>query len=337
MRHTSSHTPRNPARPGFSLCISQDSTLLKDYMAEQLAAWPPAPGLSWERWVFWAERKKDLDNDFWSKLTMQSLFRRPRAILLRQAQLLEAGILKEISSALGRANPEVWLFLCLETEFERGKPKLAAHITRLQCYVFARKKGWIREIPPLDARAKKLFIQKEASGLGLRLKAEELNQLLLALPQDAGAMRLELAKLSLASDSAGALAPEALRLLEAEPDMDIFAFLKGLQSGRSPERVWARFHKNMLRKENNSLFAFLGLLLREGRALWQILAGEATPGLPDYVRADKESLARSLDFGGLARIWDLALRAHKGVLSGEYDEQQAFELLLADLFQLFRV
>jgi DNA polymerase-3 subunit delta len=47
-------------------------------------------------------------------------------------------------------------------------------------------------------------------------------------------------------------------------------------------------------------------------------------------------LAQSLGAARLARIWDLALQADKGIKSGERSPEQAFEILTAGLFLLFR-
>lgn len=272
--------------------------------------------------------------DFWEKLTLQGLFSEPRAIILRHAQNIPAETLKKLSAALARGSDMVWPFICFEAPFEKGKPKLAAHISKLKFYEFAKEKGWAKEIPPLDQRGARAFIAKEAEEFGLKLSQADVERLAPALPPDAGTIRLELGKLSLAAID-GKLPPNALDLINFEPETDIFAFLQALQGARHPEDVWAQYFKESTNSSDAGLFAFLWSLLREGRILWQLLAGEQVY-LPGHVVASKTSLARSLGYAGLARIWDLALAADKGVKTGERSPHQAFEILIADLFKLFK-
>ena len=42
-----------------------------------------------------------------------------------------------------------------------------------------------------------------------------------------------------------------------------------------------------------------------------------------------------LGFAGVARLWEIALAAEKGIKTGERSPEQAFEMLTADLFRLF--
>lgn len=328
-------------RAGFSICIGPDSVLLRDQIERELGASPPpATGMmsaaqDWERCVFWGE--EPLPADFWDKLTLQGLFSVPRAVILRQAQNLSADTLKKLSTSLSRGSDMVWPFICFEVPYEKGKPKLAAHIAKLKFYEFAKQKGWVKEVPPLDQRGIRAFVAKEAEEFGLKLSPAELDRLAPALPPEAGAIRLELGKLSLAAppSSGGKLPPDAFELLNFEPETDIFAFLQALQGARRPEDVWAQYFKESAGSSDAGLFGFLWALLREGRIMWQLLAGEQV-FLPGHVIASKTALARSLGYGGLARIWDAALAADKGVKTGERSPHQAFEILIADLFRLFK-
>jgi DNA polymerase-3 subunit delta len=153
------------------------------------------------------------------------------------------------------------------------------------------------------------------------------------MPPDAGAVKLAMAKAALACPEKR-LTGEALSMFEPLREMDVFAFLQGLQSGKNPAAVWGKFMQDQLSSDDAGLFAFLGALQREARILWQLLAGDPVP-LPSFLIRNKSSLAKSMGFGKLARIWDLALFADKGVKTGEHSPKQAFELLIAELFQLF--
>lgn len=328
------------SRPGFNICVGPDSVLLKDYIDGELKAFPPEAGAlglasSWPIWqknTFWGE--EPLPAYFWEKLTLQGLFEQPHAIILRQAQNLSADTLKKLSAELARGSSQVWPFICLEVPYEKGKAKIPAHILKLKFYEFASKNGWLKEIPPLDQRGIRSFASAEAKRLGLVLGTGDLERIAPALPPDAGGIRLEMGKLALASPD-GKLPVDALELLNFEQEMDIFAFLQALQGARHPEEVWGQYLKDSANTSDAGLFGFLWALLREGRIMWQLLAGEQV-FLPGHMAASKTAFTRSLGYGGLSRIWDAALAADKGVKTGERSAHQAFEILIADLFRLFR-
>ena len=104
------------------------------------------------------------------------------------------------------------------------------------------------------------------------------------------------------------------------------------QQGPAPA-AWRRILEDRLSGEN-LVFAFNAVLLREARMLWQFLSGQE-PYLPASIAAQKKAAARSLGFAGVAKLWELALMADKGIKSGERNTEQAFEKLAADLFVLF--
>ncbi len=317
-----------PKRPGFSICAGPDSMLLRRRAEELLAAWPAQE--AWERRVFWAD--EGLPAEFWEALTLQGLFAAPKALVLRQAQALPAAEWRELSQALGRRNDAVWPFIFLEVDFEKGKPKIPAHIAKLGCLAFAEKQGWLEGLPGLGQGELPGFIKAEAQRLGLTMASGAPEALSRVMPRDATAIGLEMSKLALASKD-GSIRPEAAELLTASRDLDIFTFIRLIQRGDNPAAVWEQYFKDAQGSERN-LFSFLGMLLREARILWQILSGEPV-FLPPQAIAQAKSLARGLGYPGLARIWDLALRADKSVKTGEASPDQAQELLLADLFRLF--
>ncbi|MDR2825529.1 MAG: DNA polymerase III subunit delta, partial [Deltaproteobacteria bacterium] len=96
-------------RPGFNICLGPDSVLLKEHIDGLLAAHAPGTPANekvfWEKYIFWGD--EPLGDSFWEKLTRQSLFAQPRAVILRQAQhkdLDKSGDLKKISAALGQGS-----------------------------------------------------------------------------------------------------------------------------------------------------------------------------------------------------------------------------------------
>ncbi len=332
-----------PERPGFFFCVGPDSTLLKSHIAALLKQYPPkarasggllggAPQKGWESLTFWGD--EELPDKFWEELTLQGLFASPKALVVRNAHNLTADIWKKLSLALGSPNETAWPMFCLEVDFERGKAKIPAHILKLQCWEFAEKRKWIQSFPPLDAKGKQLFARKEADALGLDFAPGAFEAVCAVLPSDATAIRMELEKLYLAVPPGKPLAPEQAALVNDRRDLDIFAFLRALQSGHNPEQVWAKAMKDSSEGESG-IFYFLSMLLREARLMWQILAGEDV-FLTQGAASAKSGMAKTLGFPGLARIWDLALAAEKGIKSGERSPEQAQEKLLAELFTLFR-
>ena len=337
-------------RPGFFLCICPDGQLVKRQVATQLATWPPAPvagglmglgggasggsgagaALEWETHVFWGD--DELPRTFWELLTLQGLMARPRALVLRNAQALPAEVWKRLSQALGRPNPQTWPIICLGVAFDKGQPKIPAHLAKLPCFAFAEERGWVWRSPGLDERSLGRHIQGRARELGLRLSPEALETLTISLPPDAAAVDSELAKLSLLSGGE-TVTPESAGLATFTSDFNIFQFLRALTSGQA-ETVWAQSLHEQARGDD-LIFPLLGLLQREARLLWQVLAGETAAMRPQDIPAKKQLAAR-LGPAGLARLWDVMHTAELSIKSGRRSPAQALNALVGDLTLLFR-
>ena len=323
------------ARPAFSICLCPDSQLLRNRLDTLLAAHAPSGG-AWQRHVFWSD--EGIGAAFWEHLTLQGLFAAPKALVLRNVQLLNAQALKQLSTAIepmtGGQASLTWPILCLEVGFEKGKPKVPAHILRLPCYLAAEKQGWLDVIPGLTPQTLPAFIRAEASRHGLTLQATDIGFLVQALPPDAAAISSELAKLALAAGPDGRLPDIGAALAGQAQELGIFELLRSIQQSGNQQAVWRRILEDRLSGEN-MVFAFIAIVLREARTLWQLLAG-STPALPPQAVAGKLILAKSLGVPRIARIWDLALQADKGIKTGERSPEQSFEMLTAELFTLFQ-
>ena len=327
------------ARPAFTICLCPDSQLLRNRLDALLAAHPPAQGASsaWQRHVFWGD--EGIAAAFWEHLTLQGLFATPKALVFRNVQALNAQALRQLSTGLeplaqGDGNSLVWPILCLEVAFERGKAKVPVHVQKLPCYLLAEKRGWLDEIPGLTPQSMPAFIRAEASRHGLALQAAEIGFLAQALPADAAAVSSELSKLALSTGPDGRLPDIGSALAGQAQELGIFDLLRSIQQNKSPQAVWRQILEDRLSGEN-MVFGFNAIVLREARMLWQILMGSA-PSLPPQVIAGKQILAKSLGVARIARIWDLALQADKGIKTGERSPEQAFEILAAELFTLFQ-
>lgn len=339
---------QSSCRPAFSFCLCPDSKLLRDRVDNMLEKHPPAQGGSWQRFVFWGD--EGLTSSFWEHLTIQGLFAVPKVLIIRNAQALPAEILKKLFAALvplapkavreGQKgadaplpNPLVWPLVCFEVPFEKGKAKVPAHIQKYPAYDLCDRAGWLENLPGLTPQNIQPFIKNEAARLGLSLSRDELFVLAGALPPDAARIASELARLSLLADAGGRLPEGAGSLVEHAQELSIFELMRIVQQQGPAPSAWRRILEDRLSGEN-LVFAFNAILLREGRILWQCLSGQE-PYLPPAVAGQKKVAAKALGFAGVARLWELALVADKGIKSGERSPDQAFEKLAADLFMLF--
>lgn len=318
-------------RPGFTFCTCPDSYLIKNHIGTLLQNNAPESG-TWHRQAFWGDDQ--LPPAFWENLTLQGLFGTPQALVVRNAHNIPADTWKKISAAIARPNALAWPFFCLEVAFERGKPKIPAHIQKLPCFQFAMKKQWVWTMPGLDAREKRIFIQQQCRDFAIKLAPQTLDKLALALPDDATAIVCEIKKLALALPTGGQITPEMTQLVSHTPDIDIFTFIKALQQSNA-STVWREVFRSQ-ETGDALLFPFLGMLMREARQLWQLLSGEEVK-LPTTILSAKQQLARQIGYAGLTRIWELALEAERGVKTGERSLDQAMDALVAGLSHIFTV
>ncbi len=327
------------ARPGFSICVCPDRYLVRTHIEERLRESVPERGgptgslvgpTAWERHAYWGD--DPLPISFWEHLTLQGLFATPKTVVVHNAQNIPADSWKKISAALSSPNAETWPFFCLYVGFEKGKPKIPAHIVSLACLKFAEKQGWLWSSPGLDERGKTLFVQAEAKKRNLTFASNALETVAARLPLDATAIGTEIDKLALAARD-GVITPDLADILEHETEPDVFALIRGLQQRRGSRSVWEQALASE-RGSDSMAFSFLAMLAREARQLWQISVGDNVR-LPPQVLSAKTTLARFLGPAGIAKLWHLALEADKGVKTGERTTDQALDNLLASLSLLF--
>ena len=315
--------------PGFYFCLCPDSTLAREHV-DGLLKRVNAVGREREIRTFWAD--EGLDGRFWEALTMQGLTERPRALLVRGAQTLTAEVWKKLSAVLATPRPDILPVFFLESLWEKGQPKLPAHIAKLRCLEFADKQGWVWRSAGLDARALRKHVQQRAAALELRLTPDALDALCAVVTPDAAAVRGVLEQLALASGD-GEVGVELVRnMAESAPEVIIFEFIRHLQSGNSAA-VW----RTLLREGDGGeslLFPLLALLTREARLLWQIQAGENV-WVPQQTSNLKRSLASRLGTSGLANLFAALMEAEWAVKSGRRQPLQALEELVGSLTLAF--
>lgn len=335
-------------RPGFSFLVCPDGQLLRDRLARQLSAFPPAAvgGLmpqdapaQWERHVYWGDEEPP--QRFWEHLTLQGLFGAPRALVVRQANLWPAAVWKKISHALARPSDQCWPFFCLEVNWERGQPKVPAHLGKLPCMAFADKKGWIWRQEGLGERTLRKHVLQRSQALGLPFAPDALEQFCASVPPDALAVENELEKLMLLrralADSTAegkngdAVNPAMLSTASWSPECDVFACIRHMQAGNL-SAVWKELARN---KDGDSLlFSLLALLAREMRLLWQCQAGE-NPRMRPQDASAKKQLARRLGPAAIAQGISLIVDAELQVKSGRRSPDQSLDFLAARMTSLF--
>lgn len=315
-------------RPGFYFCICPDSALVREHLNREFLE-PLAPE-SPEVLFFWAD--EGLDRRFWDSLTLLGMDARLRILIVRGAHQLPAEVWKKLSAALATPRSGVFPVFCMECAWEKGQPKLPAHVAKLKCLAFAEKKKWVWRSIGLEARTLRQYIQRLAAERGVKLAPDALNTLSEMLIPDASAVCGVLEQLSLASSDGMVDAALVRQMTEFTPDAVIFDFIRQLENGRSRE-VW----KTLLREGDGGeslLFPLLTLMAREARMLWQMLAGEKVY-CPQYVEAEKRRLAARLGFDGLSRLFTALMKAESSVKTGTRHPLQAMEELVAELSLLF--
>jgi len=318
-------------RQGYSFLVCPDPELLRRRVDALAAEGGMAAA---ERKVFWGDDAEPLPGTFWEALTQKSLFSTPKTLVLRRANSLKAEAWDRLDKALAAANPEVWVFLCLEGEWDRGKAPLPAVLTKRNLWKHAEKSGWVWQSKGLDEKSLRAFVREWAAAQKISAEPQVLEGLCRVLPLDAAALALELDKLALAAGPERRLLAEHADLVQRGEDMDLFALMDALAKGGSPALVWGRVLGN--RGESDSLlFPLVGALCREARTLWALLAEDEEVKIHPYVRQLKTPLARRLGKPGLRRLFDLALEADLGVKTGSRKPEQALELLVAELTGVF--
>lgn len=320
-------------RPGFFFCICPDAAFLRDYMERELIA--PLMSGSVEAMppdiqTFWAD--EGLDRRFWDALTLLGMDGRVRVLIVRGAQQLPADVWKKLSSALGTPRSGVLPVFCLESPWEKGQPKLPAHVSKLKCLAFADSRKWVWRSIGIEARSLRQYVQKQASAMGLRMSPDALNALSEMLIPDASAVRGVLEQIYLASSDGAVDVSLVRQMTEFTPEAVIFDVIRQLENGNA-RAVW----KTLLREGDGGeslLFPLLTLMAREARMLWQMHAGDRV-FVPQFVENEKRRLASRLGFAGLCRVFDVLQKAERSVKNGARQPLQAMEELIASLSLIF--
>ena len=318
--------------PGVQVLICPDSYFLHTRLEALLADFPQA-----DRHIYWGDEEPP--PRFWEDLTLQGLFGTSRVLVARQAHLWPAAIWKKISAVLGHPSDQCRPFFCLETAWEKGQPKLPAHIKKLRCLTFAEQRGWIWKHEGLTERTMRRHVQERARILRLPFEEDAFEHFCASVPPDANAVENELRKLRLLLDAGEESAPpEPPRVTAAllggtgwSPESNVFSCIRHMEAGNL-SAVWKELGRS--RHDPESLFfPLLTLLARDVRLLWQCRMGERIrmhPSEADF----KRRLAARLGTTGLAELMGMIMDAEWQVKSGRRSVEQSLDALTAGVTAL---
>ncbi len=319
------------SRPGFYFCFCPDSHLLKMQINRILESSGQA---NWQKKTIWLD-EQDQEDNLWKALNLPSMTGPPRAVILRKCETLPDSFWPGMSSVLNGFRPSIWPFFCYESEWKYGKLRISSKLSAQKFFKFARRKKWIWEFPGLTRKNIGRYIVQQFRDKGVEPGPGVIEHLSLLLPLVSHGINVEIDKLALLVHPEKTILKEHLGAVDSQLDMDIFAFLQGIQSGRNTASAWNKIFKEQLRGEQ-MLFPFLGLLLREARILWHLATGQDNKvKLYPGVRQQKLALAGSLGQARISFLWELALEAESGVKSGQVSSDQALDNLTAKLFKVF--
>ncbi|MFW6325513.1 MAG: DNA polymerase III subunit delta [Desulfovermiculus sp.] len=318
-------------RQGLSFCICPDGQLMKEHIHSLLSAQEE----TWNVRTFWAD--EELPDAYWQTLTWPSLLGQCTAVVLRRAENLKAEQWKKLHPILKSFKTGIWPFFCLEKQWDRGRPLVPAVLEKQAFWKVAEKKGWVWRSAGLDRKAVQQRVRQWADRQRINIPDQVWSVLIPSLPLDAAALNNELRKLELLLADRQAMQAEDLKVVSFQPDLDIFAFLRALQSKGQEISIWRTLFRNQLGSNADMVMPFLALLLREARTLWQLQAGEQDKvWMPGRIKSEKARMAARLGPQRLRQMWTMILEAESGIKSGDFSQAQAQELVVSRMMQVFR-
>lgn len=287
----------------------------------------PSSG-AWEQVVFWGDEEPP--PKFWESLSFQGFFGSSRCVIARNAQEWGGSVWKELSNALSSPKDGIWPVLCVESQWEWGKPKIPAVVAKTHCMEFADKQGWIWRQAPLDGNSLRKYVQNSAAKLDLKFENDAFEAFCASTVPDARGIANELRKLALISRD-GVISQAMLTMDAGNPESDAFACVKKLEKG-DLSGAWVEISRGTA---STMLFFLIAVLSRELRQCWALLMGEK-PRMRPTEEAFKRDLARSLGAAGISSGFCALADAEWQVKNGRRTPEQALEFLATELARLFR-
>ncbi len=315
--------------PGFYFCICPDIFLSKQHIENMLLSFPTSWQTNLEKHTFWPDEVDS--NLFWNTLTLQSLTASPKLIFIRQANEILAEQWKKISKTLGTPRSEILPIFFLENAFEKSSPKIPAHLSKLKCYEFAKKKEWFYSDAGITDKNINIYFKKELQKVNLQMENEVFQKLCENLIYDAYFIQSLIAQLTLLSENGKITSSVFSHLKAFTPEMKIFDLINSMERANFTE-VWNKLNQEDDKGESY-LFNLLAILASNARKLWNICAGNTSQIYPgsNY----KISQAKKLGFQGVSEIFQMIFEADLAVKSGQKSQLQALETLITSYTNLF--
>ena len=320
-------------RPRYLFLICPDPQLIKARVDEYLKG---SGQDGWETKTFWGDDEDPLPAAFWTDLTIKSLFPQPKALIVRRAHTLKADQWDKLDASVKGLGSDIFPIFCLEAEWKGKKPPVPPALSRRGLFKKARSENWIWESSGLDQRSLTDFVKQWAAGNGLTFEPGAGQALVHALPADAVAARLELDKIELAAGDEKLVRKEHAALVAQTGEMAFFDLMDALERPGAEAAVWKRVIDDHGKSaKDQMLFNLIGFLASQARMYWMLAHGEKPKGSPFMIKK-KTPLARRLGTQGVARMIDLAMEAELSLKTGERKYEEALDILMAGLIDLFR-
>ncbi|WP_316897294.1 DNA polymerase III subunit delta [Pseudodesulfovibrio indicus] len=320
-------------RPKYLFLVCPDPQLIKTQVAERLKA---SGQSGWETKPFWGDDDEPLPQGFWTDLTIKSLFPQPKALVVRRAHSLKADHWDKLDASVKGLGSDIYPIFCLEGEWKGKKAPIPPALSRRSLFKKAKKEGWIWESPGLDQRSLTDFVKGWAAKAGLTFEPGAGQALTMALPTDAVAARLELDKIELAAGDERVVRKEHVSLVARTGEMPFFDLMDALGKPGAEASVWKRVIDDHSKSaKDQMLFNLIGFLASQARMYWMLAHGENPAGNP-YMLQKKAPLAKRLGAPGVARMIDLAMEAELSLKTGERKYEEALDMLMAGLIDLFQ-
>ena len=320
-------------RPRYFFLVCPDPQLIKAQVDERLKA---SGQDGWEVKPFWGDDDDPLPPAFWTDLTIKSLFPQPKALVVRRAHSLKADHWDKLDASVKGLGNDIYPFFCLEGQWSGKKPPIPPALSRRGLFKKAKKEGWMWESPGLDQRTLTDFVKGWAAKAGLTFEPGAGHALTFALPTDAVAARLELYKIELAAGDERMGKKDHVSLVAQTGEMPFFDLMDALGQPGAEASVWKRVIDDHAKSaKDQMLFNLIGFIAGQARMYWMLAHGENPKGNP-YMLQKKAPLAKRLGAPGVARMIDLALEAELSLKTGERKYEEALDMLMAGLIDLFR-
>jgi DNA polymerase-3 subunit delta len=320
-------------RPRYLFLICPDPQLIKSHVDERLKA---SGQDGWEIKPFWGDDDDPLPPAFWTDLTIKSLFPQPKALVVRRAHALKADQWDKLDAAVKGLGNDIYPIFCLEGEWKGKKPPVPPALSRRGLYKKAREAGWVWESSGLDQRSLTDFVKGWAAKAGLTFEPGAGQALTMVLPTDAVAARLELDKIELAAGDEKVVRKEHVSLVARTGEMPFFDLMDALARPGAEASVWKRVIDDHSKSaKDQMLFNLIGFLASQARMYWLLANGGKAAGSP-FMLKKKAPLAKRLGSRGIARMIDLAMEAELSLKTGERKYEEALDMLMAGLIDLFQ-